>query len=99
MVIQPQDVPHGPELEVTEARQARQAPGMFLTLAASTVLALLAVAIVWAFFAGPLHHTSTRQQVSSPAEAAGFQQPPPSAKLRPNPNTTGTSASGPINSK
>jgi hypothetical protein len=38
-------------------------------LAVSTIVGLIAVALIWAVFAGPLHHTTNSPQVSSPQEA------------------------------
>lgn len=90
-----QDAPHSPQLEATEARQARPAP-TFSVLVVSTIVGAIVVAIIWAFFVGPLHHAN-KPRVESPAQASGFNQPPPQAKVRPNPSNTGAPPGGPIN--
>jgi hypothetical protein len=66
-------------------------------LAISTILALLAVAIIWAMFAGPLERAPLKPQVNSPAAANSFSQPPPQAKMQPAPNNTGAPNGGTIN--
>jgi hypothetical protein len=50
-------------------------------LAVSTVVGLIAVAVIWAFFAGPLGHRVSRPQVTSPAEASRFHQASPAASV------------------
>lgn len=97
MAASRQDAPHSPELEATEARQARPAPWTFSVLAISTVVGLIVVAIIWAFFAGPLHHAPLKSRVDSPEQASSFNQPPPRAKMQPNPSNTGAPAGGAIN--
>jgi hypothetical protein len=92
-----QDASHGPQLEATDARQSRPNQGAFLMLAISTVLGLIVVALIWAVFAGPLHHAPAKPQVQSPDEASGFHQPPPQAKLHPTPNNTGASNGSQVN--
>jgi hypothetical protein len=91
------DASHGPEMEATQARQARSAPGAFSMLVISTIVGLIVVAIIWAFFAGPLHHAPNKPGVQSPEQASGFNQPPPQAKMQPAPQNTGAPAGGPIN--
>jgi hypothetical protein len=73
--------PAAPRLGATEARQSRPAPGAVIVLAVSTVAGLIMVALVWAFFAGPLHHASNRPQAQSPNEARAFHQGTPMAKV------------------
>ncbi len=80
VVIRPERS-HGPQMDATDARQARRAPGAFLMLAVSTVVGVIAVAIVWAFFAGPLHHPTSPPQVSSPQQAAAFHVGTPNARM------------------
>lgn len=92
-----QDAPRSPNLEATEARQSRPSQGSFSMLAISTVVGLLVVAIIWAVFAGPLHHAPLKPQVRSQAQASTFTQPPPQAKMRPSPSNTGSANGGAIN--
>jgi hypothetical protein len=90
-------VQHGPQLDATEARQSRPAPSLTFVLVASTLVAALVVAIIWAVFAGPLHHAPNKPQVNSPDQAAGFSQPLPQAKMQPSPQNTGAPNGGQIN--
>jgi hypothetical protein len=92
-----QNAPHRPELEATEARQSRSAPGTFSMLLVSTLGGLIVVAIIWAFFAGPLGKAALKPHVQSAEQASSFSQPPPQAKMRPSPSTTGAPAGGSIN--
>jgi hypothetical protein len=92
-----QDVPHGPELAATQARQSRPTQGTVSMLAISTVLGLIVVAIIWAVFAGPLRHARNAPQVHSTEQASGFNQPPPQAKMQPSPRSTGAPNGGQIN--
>jgi hypothetical protein len=75
-----QDVTGGPELETTQARQAQRSPGAFSMLAISTILGVLAIAIVWLVFAGPFHR-AVNPQVHNQAEAATVHEPAPAAKM------------------
>ncbi|MBV8683602.1 MAG: hypothetical protein JO111_12065 [Caulobacteraceae bacterium] len=92
-----QNTPHGPELDATEARQARPAQGSFSMLVISTVVGLVVVAIIWAVFAGPLHHAPLKPQVRSPEQASTYDQVLPQAKMKPNPSNTGSPNGGAIN--
>jgi hypothetical protein len=83
----------GPHLEATDARGSRPAPGAFLMLAVSTVAGLIAVAVIWALFAGPLHHATSKPQVSSPSEASTVHQAAPAAKVA-DPSSGAGPASG-----
>ncbi|HEX4741166.1 MAG TPA: hypothetical protein VH353_07545 [Caulobacteraceae bacterium] len=94
-----QNAPHGPELEATEARQSRPAPGTLSMLVISTVVGLIVVAIIWAFFAGPLGRAPLKPHVQSAEQASSFSQPPPQAKMRPSPSTTGAPGDGSINQR
>jgi hypothetical protein len=87
MAVPGDDTTRGPALEASDARQSRRSPGAFAMLAVSTVLGVVVVAIVWAFFAGPLHHAHSTPQVQSPAQAAGFHEGPPQAKANPSPRS------------
>ncbi len=73
--------PAVPQLDATDARQSRPAPGAFLMLAVSTLAGIVVIAIVWAVFAGPLHHAAGRPQVDSAAEAGAFHQGAPMPKV------------------
>jgi hypothetical protein len=44
--------------------KTRRSPGTLSMLAISTILALLAVAIIWAMFAGPLERAPLKPQVN-----------------------------------
>lgn len=92
-----QDASHSPELEATEARQSRPNPGTLSMLAISTIVGLIVVAIIWAVFAGPLHHAPLKPHVQSPEQASSFHQPPPQAKMQPAPKNTGAPNGGLIN--
>ena len=92
-----QDVPRGPDLEATEARQSRPAQGSLSMLAISTIVGVIVVAIIWAVFAGPLHHAPLKPQVNSTAQASSYDQGPPQAKMQPNPKNTGAPNGGAIN--
>ncbi|HEY2048080.1 MAG TPA: hypothetical protein VGH03_01970 [Caulobacteraceae bacterium] len=80
-----QDARHSPDLEATEARQSRPAPGSLSMLAISTIVGLIVVAIIWAVFSGPLHDAPNKPQVQSSEQANTYSQPLPQAKLRPLP--------------
>ncbi len=73
--------PAAPDLDATAARQSRPAPGAFLMLAVSTVAGVVVVFLVWAFFAGPLRHPTSPPQAQSAAEARGFHQGTPMARV------------------
>jgi hypothetical protein len=72
-----------PELDVTHVRQARRGRHALMILIWSTALGLVAMALVWAFYAGPLSGAagngqapaqvaaSTATQASSPSKAGG----------------------------
>ena len=92
-----QDAHHGPDLEATEARQSRPAPGSLSMLAVSTIVGLIVVAIIWALFAGPLRRAPGKPQVQSTEQVSASNQPLPQAKLRPTPSNTGAPAGSAVN--
>ena len=74
-----QDVTGGPELEATPGRQG-QRRGATTVLVISTLAGILAVALIWLLFAGPLHHAPDQPGVQSHAQASGFAMRAPDAK-------------------
>ena len=64
-----------PDLNATDARSGRPGVPVLWVLVVSTVVALLAVAVVWAFFAHGLSGGGGSRQVVTPAQAQKFDTP------------------------
>ena len=65
-----------PELDVTHVRQARRGRHALMILIWSTALGLVALALVWAFYAGPLSGLhGNREAPAQVAQAVGTTNP------------------------
>ena len=67
--------PGHPDLEATEARSGRPGVPVLWVLVISTIVALIAVAMIWAFFSHGLGGGGGSQQVVTPAQARKFNTP------------------------
>ncbi len=63
------------DLDATEARGARPGLDVFWVMAISTIVALIAVFAIWAFFFHGLGGGGGQSQVVTPAQAAKFDTP------------------------
>ncbi len=72
-----------PDLAATEARAGRPGVPVLWVLVISTLVAVIAVALVWAFFAHGLSGAGGSRQIATPAQAQKFDTPtvPASTKL------------------
>jgi hypothetical protein len=79
------DSAHHTDLSATDARQGRWGAHVLKVLIASTLLAVIALLIVWA-----IHFRGLRAVSPSPAHSAGiaqrFNAPPSQPKWAPGPN-------------
>ena len=64
-----------PDVTATEARAGRPGVPVLWVLVVSTVVALLAVAVVWAFFSHSLSGSGGQRQITTPAQAKTFDTP------------------------
>lgn len=67
--------PGHPDVAATDARSGRPGVPVLWVLVVSTVVALLAVAVIWAFFSHSLSGGGGSRQVTTPAEAQKFNTP------------------------
>jgi hypothetical protein len=71
------------DLDATEARAGRPGVPVLWVLVISTVVALIAVAVVWAFFAHGLSGGGGQAQITTPAQAQKFDTPTVPASTKP----------------
>lgn len=64
-----------PDIDATDARSGRPGVPVLWVLIISTVVALLAVAVIWGFFSHRLGGQGGSTQVTSPAQASKFDTP------------------------
>jgi hypothetical protein len=71
------------DLDATDARSGRPGVPVLWVLVLSTVVALIAVAVVWAFFAHGLGGGGGGRQIVTPAQAQKFNTPTVPASTQP----------------
>ncbi len=72
-----------PDLDATEARAGRPGIPVVWVLVVSTLVALIAVAVVWGFFSSGLQGNGGQTHITNPAQAAGTDTPTVSATTPP----------------
>ena len=75
--------PGHPDLDATEARAGRPGVPVLWVLVISTLVALIAVAVIWAFFSHGLSGGGGSRQVVTPAQAQKFDTPTVPASTQP----------------
>jgi len=81
--------PPGPVISPTQARQGRPGRPIFWVLVIGTLLAVVGLALTWAWKAPGLSAPGSQQKTASPAAASAFHAPEPAA-VTPPPGTDHT---------
>ncbi len=72
------------DLDATDARSGRPGVPVLWVLVISTVVALLAVAVIWAFFSNGFSGGGGSRQIVTPAQAKKFDTPTVPASTQPS---------------